>query len=474
VGDLAGQGVLETGVGRIPGMQGLLASRVGRRVGDAAYGAYSGSGDNADDAGVGAVTVGLGGLGFGMIGRGAQKALGNTLTGVRDAGLQYLHSKNIPLTLGQIARGVGNIGDTGGSNVADEVGKGVAGIEERLAGLPGIEGFIKTARQRGDVGFNKEAFKQIAPGVTGTGVDGLASAKAAETAAYAKLNPVRIGVDPQFDQGVAGIEQASQGLAHHAGDVQSVIRDIRDQISNGEMTGKGYQTALRTIRKTRSTLNDDVGGKAAQALDALEAEMSGLGTRQGGQVAQDLAEANAIHARRQIVKQASKGAGAQSAGEMFSPKDLNRSAISGTERFGGLDRALSADRPFYDLTSNAMKAMPSLTPDSGTGGRMALLGALAGGGGVIGGGIGSLTGEGGTERGAEGSGLGVAGGLTLGALLAAPYSHIGQKVIQNALLGKRPRSIRTLGDFLINNPRLAGLAAQAGGRDYFQQPELPQ
>jgi hypothetical protein len=70
--------------------------------------------------------------------------------------------------------------------------------------------------------------------------------------------------------------------------------------------------------------------------------------------------------------------------------------------------------------------------------------------------------------------LGVAGALTLGSLLALPYSRGGQKIIQHALLGTRPRPIRTLGDFLINNPRLAGLAAQAGGRDYFQQPELPQ
>ena len=473
-GDLAGQAILEAGIGRIPGAQGLLSSRFGRRLVDAAYGAYSGSGDNADDAGSGAVLGGLTGLGFGMAGRGLQRAAGNTLTGVRDAGLQYLHGKKIPLTLGQIARGVGDIGDSGTSNVADEVGKNTAGIEERLMGLPGVEGFIKTARQRGDVAFNKEAFRQIAPDVTGIGTDGLASAKAAETAAYAKLDPVRMAVDPQFDQGVAAVEQASKGLSHHSGDVQSVIKDIRDQINNGEMSGKGYQVALRAIRKTRATLNDDVGGKAANALDALENEMSGLGARQGGQVAQDLAEANAIHARRQIIKQASKGAGAQSAGGMFSAKDLNRAAVSNTEKFGGLDRALSPDRPFYDLTTNAMKAMPSLTPDSGTGGRMALLGALVAGSGSLGGAIGGLTGEGGGERAAEGGGYGALGGLTLGALLAGPYSRGGQRLIQNALLGKRPESITKFGDFLIAHPTLAGLLGQAGARDYFQQPELPQ
>jgi hypothetical protein len=38
-------------------------------------------------------------------------------------------------------------------------------------------------------------------------------------------------------------------------------------------------------------------------------------------------------------------------------------------------------------------------------------------------------------------------GLSLAALLSAPYSKPGQKVIQKALLGDRPRSIANLGDF---------------------------
>jgi hypothetical protein len=474
LGDLAGQAALEGTVGRIPGVAPLMAGKLGRRLGDVAFGAFSGSGDNSTDAGTGAAIGGALGGTAGMLGRGVQKVIGGTLTGLRDPGLQYLHSKKIPLTLGQIARGVGDVSDSGATTLGDEAGKGIAGLEERAAGLPGLEAWIKTARQRGDIGFNKEAFRQIAPGVSGIGADGLSSAKKAETAAYAKLNPARIGVEPQFQEGLDAIGQSAAGLSHHAGDVQSVIGDIRDQVANGEMSGKGFQTALQSIRKTRATLNDDVGGKAEAALNALEGHVLDLGARQGGQVAQDLAEANAIHARRQIVKQALKGSGAQSAGERFSARDLNRAAISNTEKFGGSDLALSSGRPFYDLTSNGMAAMPSLTPDSGTGGRMALLGALGGLGGGIGTAIGGLTGEGGTQRASEGGGMGLAGGLTLGALIAAPYSRVGQKAIQGLLLGQRPKGATRLGDFLISNPRLAGLASQAGLRDYFLQPELPE
>lgn len=476
-GDLAGQASLEGAAGLIPGAQGLLASRVGRRLGDVAYGAYSGSGDNAEDAGVGAVTGGvLGGAG-GMLGRGVQKALGGTLSGVRDAGLQYLHSKNIPLTLGQIARGVGTIGDTGNTNIADDVGKGIAGLEERLSGLPGTEAFVNTARQRGDVGFNKEMFRQIAPGVTGTGATGLANAKAAETAAYNKIKGAVLTVDPQFEQSIAAIGDQSANLLHHGQNVAGVVKDIQGQIANGQMSGEGYQTALRAIRKTRSGLaraGTDIDGKATDALNALESQVIGLGSAQGGSLGSDLAAANAIHGRRQIVKQAMTGAVAQRSGEMVSPFALNAAAVGNTTKFGGLDRALSGDRPFRDLTTTGMAAMPNLTPDSGTSGRLALLGVLSGLSGTTGAAIGGLKGDNGTEGAAQGGGYGLVGGLTLGALLAAPYSKVGQKVIQNALLGQRPRSIQRLGDLLLTHPHLAGLVGQAGARDFFQQPELPQ
>jgi hypothetical protein len=483
-GDLAGQASLETAAGLIPGAQGLLATRMGRRLGDIAYGAYSGSGDNADDAGVGAVTGGaLGGIG-GMAFRGFQKGIGNTFKGVQDAGVGYLHSKGIPLTLGQIARGVGTVADSGNTNVADEVGKGVAGIEERLAGIPALEAWIKTARQRGDIAFNKEAFNQIAPGVAGTGAEGLASAKAAEQAAYDKIKGAVLNVDPQFQANVAAIGADAGNLLHHGSDVASVVKDIQGQIASGGMTGEGYQTALRSIRKTRAGLartGTDIGGKATDALNNLEGQVLDLGAAQGGTLGADLANANAIHARREIVKAASSKSSAQAAGEMFSPKDLNTAAVANTKRFGGLDRALSPDRPFYDLTTNGMAAMPSLTPDSGTAGRYMLYRELAKiggvGGGLLGGGLG-FAGNGDSQGTAEGAatgiGGGIAGGLTLGALLSAPYSKTGQRVIQNALLAQRPRAITRLGDFLVNNTRLAGLAGQAGLRDYFQQPELPQ
>jgi hypothetical protein len=303
----------------------------------------------------------------------------------------------------------------------------------------------------------------------------LASAKAAETAAYSKLNGARFAVDPQFEATLSGISDAAKGLARHSGDVADVINDVRSQIAGGEMSGEGFQSALQSIRRAKASLSNDVmGHKAADILGSLDNEMTALGARQGGSVAQDLAEANAIHARRQIIKTASKSSAAQ-AGEMFSPTQLNQAAISNTTKFGGSDLALSSGRPFFDLTRAGMDVMPSLTPDSGTAGRLQLFRALGSVGVGLGGGVGALTGDNSPSRATEGGGMGLAGGIALGTLLSAPYSHTGQKVIQRALLSQRPRVIQKIGEYLINaDPKLAGMLASAIGRDYAYQPELSQ
>jgi hypothetical protein len=87
----------------------------------------------------------------------------------------------------------------------------------------------------------------------------------------------------------------------------------------------------------------------------------------------------------------------------------------------------------------------------------------------LGGGIGAASSDDHAEGGAEGA----AKGLALASLLSAPYSKTGQKALQKALLGQRPRRLMDFGNYLINNPRLAGMFGSSVGRDYFFQPELP-
>jgi hypothetical protein len=465
-GDVAGYATAEGLAGLAPGVKALTATKFGRRGLDAAYGAFSGSGENDDNRVLGALAGAPINMAGGMFGRGVLRAAGGAASGITNPDLKLLDQAGIPLTVGRIARGAGDFNPANPSTPGDEFGRTIGGLEDRFAGFPGLDAVIGTARQRGDQAFNQAAFRNIAPGVTGTGADGLLNAKTVEAAAYNKLNPVRLSVDTPFTDSLSAAETAANGLSHHAGDVRSVIGDIRNQIADNGMTGKGYQTALQSIRKTRATLNDDVGGKAANVLNGLEQSVADLGDRQGGQVAQDLAAANAIHANRQIVKTALKSGVAQRSGEMFSPSTLNQASITNTTKFGGLDKALSSDRPFYDLTSAGMKVMPNLTPDSGTAGRLLLYPLIAGAGGA---GLGAATGGEDRAGGAEtGAGLGL---LALGAGFG-PYSRTGQRVIQRALLGERPEFVKAIGDRLKMAQRIAGMFGASAARDYFLQPEL--
>lgn len=453
VGDVAGQGLTEAALGTIPGARALMATKMGRRGADALFGGYYGSGGTDDPLSGGLEGAALN-VGGGMFGRGIQKGAGRALSGVKNPHLQYLDNRGVPLTVGQIARGSENT-----------VGHAIGGIEERMAGLPIADAIIGSARKRGDEGFNREMFGQIAPGVTSSGAEGLAQARAAEQAAYAKLNPVRIGVDPEFGAALDSVANETGGLLHHAGDVSSVIGDIRAQINNGEITGKGYQTALQAIRSTRASLNDDVGGKAKAALDALEGHIMGLGERQGGQIGQDLSAANAIHSRIKIVEDALKKSPSQRNDELISPMTLNQSAIRNTEKFGGAAKALSPQRQFYDLTDAGKAVMPNLTPDSGTAGRAILYSTLLGGG--LGGGVGFAGADQG--QGGEGGMSGASKGAAIAAALSLPYSKAGQKIIQKTLLGDRPNRIVKIGDYLINQARMGGMFGSAMGRQYLPQ-----
>ena len=62
----------------------------------------------------------------------------------------------------------------------------------------------------------------------------------------------------------------------------------------------------------------------------------------------------------------------------------------------------------------------------------------------------------------------------MAALLMAPYSKVGQKVIQKALLGDRPDRIVKIGDYLINRAGMGGMFGAGVGRQYGFQPGLPQ
>jgi hypothetical protein len=104
--------------------------------------------------------------------------------------------------------------------------------------------------------------------------------------------------------------------------------------------------------------------------------------------------------------------------------------------------------------------MPNLTPDSGTAGRMWLVPLATS---AIGGSVGAATG--GNDKIGNGE-LGSEYGALLGLSAMGPYSKAGQKIIQKALLGDRPDRFVRVGDYLMWNPKYAGMFGSGLSRDY--------
>lgn len=457
VGDVAGQASLEALAGTVPGAQGLMATRWGRRGADAMYGAYSGSGEG-EDAGVGALTGAASGLGFGMFGRGAQKGLGRAAVGVKNAHLQYLDKLGVPLTIGQIGRGSENIG-----------GRFVGGLEERAAGLPGLDAIINTARKRGDVGFNQAAFRQM-PGHSGTiGAQGIDEGHKLVGDAYRFLDPVNLPLDAQYAGSQAGVRASLPDLPAFGGEIDKSLNLLDKQATGGVLTGRDWQSGIRGVRGARSSIaGQPFGDPAVGAMNDVESNLMGLAQRQGpvGTV-DNLAGANKLNGQFQTIASALDNGPAQRADEMFSASRLDDASRAGARNYGGRVSSMAGKRPFYDLTTAGRAVMPNLTPDSGTAGRMMLPFALAGIGGA---GVGAVTGENKTEGSLKGLGY----GALAAAALSAPYNKSAQKVIQKALLAERPDLMEKLGKILIKHPRAAGMFGSSVGRDYFFQPEISQ
>lgn len=458
-GDMLGQGTTEMLLGRIPGARSLMASQWGRRGADAAYGAYSGSGENDENPLMGAITGAGINAGFSALGRSAQRGAGRMATGVRNPDLQYLHARNVPLTLGQIGRGSDNV-----------VGHAFGGIEERMAGMPIADAIISSARRRGDEGFNSAAFREMG-GSGATGSQGIIEGQGLVNKSYDFLNGSEIPIDPQFREAQSAVRNAVQGIPAFGRELTKTLGRLDNVGGGGTLSGRDWQSALRSVKSNRASIKGkEFADDAYGLLGQVEDNLYDLASRQGPPGSVDkLLAANKLNAQFKTLSGALDNGPAQKADELFSAGRLDDASRINTRKYGGQTASLSGYRPFYELSSAGKAVMPNLTPDSGTAGRSLLYSGLIGGG--IGGGAGFVAAEEG--QGASGGTEGVVKGLGIAALMAAPYSKGGQRAIQNALLGKRSPMVERIGEYLISRPRLAGMFGGAIGRDYFMQPELP-
>ena len=468
LGDVAGQVSDEALLGRIPGAQGLLATRAGRRAGDFAYGAFSGSGDSSNgDPLSGALTGGFTNTLGGMLGRGVQRGAGKALTGVRDAQVGYLDRAGVPLTVGQIGHGSENT-----------LGKIVGGIEDRAAGLPGFDAVINAARHRGLQGFNTAAFRE-AGGSGATGAAGLGEINALKNNAYSFLDGTNIPIDAQFAGRNAAVSAAIPDMPAFGNEVGATLGQLDKISKNGQIAGRDFQSAVSDIRGDRSSLaGKPFASNAVRNMKEIENNVLELADRQGpAGTVDNLNAANRLNAQAQTLAGALDNGPAQRNDQLFSPQKLDDVSRINTRKFGGRMASLMGNnRPFYELSQSGIDVMPNVVPDSGTGGRLALIPLAA----AVPGTIGAAIGAGSSDDRAHGASVGGTIGSTgyLGALTLASllYSKPGQKVLQKALVGSRPDRITKLGDFLINNAGFGGALGSgvARQRNYTLADLLPQ
>lgn len=462
VGDMSGQAIDQAMFNFLPGISKLGKAK--ELASDALYGGASGDG-----------TVGgtLSSAGTNAIGGVAGRRLGEGLKvlakGVNpSSSLAYLNQAGVPLTVGQIARGTNSV-----------VGRGVGGIEDRVAGLPVFDGIINSARQRGERGFNSAAFKEA--GLSGaTGAAGITEGRHAVDGAYGFLDHTQLPLDAQFAGSQAAVRASVPGMPAHGQGVIANLDSIDQLSSGGALPGRDWRDAIAAARDDGSSLTGQSYPRQARAaFGDIDNNLQGLASRQGPPGTLDnLQKANALFRQFKTLSGALDNGPAQARDELFSPSRLDTASRAGARKFGGQVSSIEGNRPFYDLSKAGMDVMPNQVPDSGTAGRSLLYGAgLTALGGGLGAGAGAVSG-GDSESAKAGGEFGGVGTLASLGALAALYSKHGQAGVQKLLLGERGPAAQAVFNYIDNSKVLSkalskktlGLFGGALSRDVMRDP----
>ena len=432
---------------------GLSAGRAAL-AGDALYGgAYgAGSADGEGDSRLlgGAVGAAGGALG-GVAGRAAARGIGGALTGVQNADVRGLRAAGVPLTAGQV------------------LGGAAKGVEDRLSGVPVLGNVVNARRLEGMQGFNRAAFDEglapiapqnARPGWANNGEireQGIDAAQMRVGDAYdTALDPVQLQADLPFTADMRATLAAGEALPEPmAGNARYTLNTrIGNSFDDtGGLSGRDFQQSIRGLRRDASAVaSQPYGYDFGQVTRQGEAGLEGLLERQSPGTLPAYNAANQAFRRVEILRDAvNRARNGTRVGRngVFAPSQLTDAAAANAKKFGNSQG--TTRQPFFDLTRAGQSVLPNSVPDSGTAGRLLTQQVLAAGGlGVLGGGGGYVTGG---EDGAQAVG---AGGLALGALLAAGGSRFGQRQLTRALLD-RPEVAIQLGRGIQNRARLGGI-----------------
>lgn len=447
-GDIAGGTLAALGGEAALGAAGMAPSFGRSLAADTAYGTATGAGNSPDNRTAGAIEGALAGAGGSVIGQGLAKGASAVARGVTNSDVKSLIANGVEsMTPGQI---VGNSG---------RAGQAVKGVEDRLAGFSGVGTMINARRSEGYRQFNSAAFDQALKPIgasvgKATGEEAIAAANDAVSNAFSTALKGKVAVPDQ-----AFVAQARGPLERLANN-KRVGPEIVDSIeqatqglfddNTGALSGENMQSFLQALRQIREGYRNDplYQSTIKPSLQGLESAVEGMFQRQAPEVMPAFNKAKAAYRRLSVLADA-VDRGKASEG-VFTPGQLGMADRANAKRFDGKISAASGQSPFFDLQRSAQNVLPNKVPDSGTAGRLALVGGATGLTG-LGAGAGFIGGD--TKTGAE-------SGLGLTALLAAVYTKAANRRLAQLLLSRSPAA-RAIAEKISQRVPIAGAAGTA-------------
>ena len=413
-----------------------------------------------------AIASGGGAVPASMIGAVTRGALAGALTGaaqpVTDNPDSYWGEKGVQVGTGAVAGGAGAWMTRAVASVASPIigkaqqalidagmtltpgqilGGALKTAEEKLASVPILGSFIKSAQGRTVEDLNRAAYARVLAPLEQAGIDVSIPTEVGHDAITSITNQVKsayndklipgmfLRVDPQLTSELGTLStMAAQGLEPtQAQRFASVMTSkVNENLASGGASGKTLQGMLSDLGSMAAGYKSDPSFANRQLGDALlsveQSIKDGLSRTNPAQGAL-LSKVDEAFANLARVQTAAAGQG--TSGGVFSAAQLSAAVKGGDETVR--DNAFARGSALMqDLSGPAKSVMGATVPNSGTAdrGMLAYLLAAGAGGATI------------------NPGIAAAGGIA-----ALPYTSVGQKAVQAALTS-RPESARVLAEIL--------------------------
>lgn len=319
--------------------------------------------------------------------------------------------------------------------------------EEKLQSLPILGDAIGYSKRKAQEEFNKAALNRalapIGEKATQAGRAGVSEVKEKLGKAYESLLPkISFKPDQQFVQEFDNLKQMATGLGpQEQVKFNRIIDDVMSKASpNGSMLGTTFKTVESKLNKeaknfasSSDAYQQELGGALNEALRILRDTLP----RVNPGFSDELKAINTGYANYTRIRQAASSTAAGAREGMFTPAQLAQ-AVRGQDTSVGKGASATGQALMQDLAEQGTNVLGSKVPDSGTAGRLALLGGGAAAGS------------------ATGTAIPLAAALTAGSL---PY--VGRKATA-AMLTKRPESAKKLAELIRkSSPYIAGAANPA-------------